>query len=258
MAARAISGQYEPMSARRTLFALAVVPLLIGACSDDSDDGAGDSPSVADGSRSESFKADLALAEAAVLTLQDLPTGWSSKPREEEDGDDEVDEKFADCLDVPVEEVTDSGHPLAESETFVAEDDSEVEAEVGVAPSVEEAADHFDMATSPEYLDCVRAVLPSLMEEAAKDEGGEFEIADASIGPLRIEESGDRSAGFRMALAIETQGLSIDFYYDILFAQVGRASAQVTSMAVFTPPDVGFTQSLLDQMIDRIDPGAVG
>ena len=256
------------MIARTTIAGFGAVLLLLSAAcgDDDSSSDAVDQPVTSvDGAADESengrpdtFEEDLPVAEAAVLTLDDLPVGWSSKPRDdEEEDDDEYDQELADCMDMPVEEFADSGNPKAESETFVAEDDSEVEAEVVIAPTVDEATEDFERATSPEFLDCMREVLPALMEQAAEDEGGEFTIADASIGPLRIEDSGDRSAAFRLTISVEVDAFSVDFYSDILVAQVGRSTAQLSTLSLFSPRDVEFSQSLLDVMVDRIDVDAV-
>ena len=125
-----------------------------------------------------------------------------------------------------------------------------------VAPNVDEAVDDFELATSSEILECIREVLPALMEAAAEDEGSEFTIADASIGPLRIEDSGDRSSAFRLTISVQVDAFSVDIYADILFAQVGRATAQLSTMSVFSPTDISFSQSLLDVMVDRLEEDA--
>ena len=253
------------MIPKRPLVILGTVLLLSAACGDDSSSDASEQPassatepSESEDARSETFDDDLRLAEAAVVTLDDLPVGWSSKPREaEEDEDDEFDQEIADCMDVPIEDITESTNPKAESETFVAEDDTEIEAEVVVAPSVAEATDDFEMATSSKFLECVREVMPAVMEAAADEAGSEFEITNASIGPLQIEESGERSGAFRMSMSVEADSFEVDFYFDILFAQVGRATVQLSTMSLFSTPDVAFGQSLLDTMIERIDVAAV-
>lgn len=250
------------MFTRRIFAVLSSVLLLMAACSNDSSEDTSEEPSEERGSptddtTSNSFDADVEVAEAAVLTLDDLPVGWSSKAREDDDDDDEFDQEFADCLGVPVEEVADSGNPKAESETFVAEDDTEVEAEVVVAATVEEAIADFEQATSEEFLECMREVLPAVMESAAAEEGGEFEIGDTSVGPLRIEDTGDRSGALRLTIAIEAQGMNVDIYIDFLFAQVGRATMQLTAASIFAPADVESSQSLLATMVDRIDAQAV-
>lgn len=243
----------------RTLGVLSTALLLLtAACGSDSssDNGAQPDPQSSEG-QSETFDEDLSVAEAAVLTLDDLPVGWSSEPRQEDGDDDEFDQELADCAGVPVEAITESGNPKTESETFVAEDDTEIEAEVVVAPTVAEAIDNFELATSSEYLECVRSVLPDVMESAAEEAGNEFEITETTIGPLRIEDSGERSAAFRVSMTIENESLSVDAYFDILIAQVGRATMQVSTVSVFSTPDVAFVQSLLNVMVDRIDTAAV-
>lgn len=254
------------MFARRTLAVFGTMLLLFtAACGDDSSPEATDHPAStvddqapeSEDAQPETFDDDLRVAEAAVLTLDDLPVGWSSKPREDDEDDDEFDQELADCMGIPVEEVAESGNPKAESETFLADDDSEVEAEVVIAPTIDEAIEDFELATSPEFLDCTREVLPALMERAAEEEGSEFRIADASIGPLRIEESGDRSAAFRLSISVQVDTFNVDIYADILIAQVGRATMQLSTMSVSSPKDLTFSQSLLDVMVDRIDVNAV-
>jgi hypothetical protein len=251
-------GIMNQMFTKRTLAILGSVLLLTAACSSDSSsDTSGQPASAADEARSETFDADLAVAEAAMLTLNDLPVGWSSKPREEDEDDDEFDQELADCLGVPVEEIAESTNPKAESETFVADDETEIEAEVVVAPTVAEAIDDFEKATSPEFLECMRAVLPALMERAAEEAGSEFKIRDASIGPLRIEDSGERSSALRLSASVEVDSFNVDVHFDLLLAQVGRATMQVSTTSVFSTPDVAFGQSLLDVMVERIDAAAV-
>lgn len=250
------------MFTRRIFAVLTSVLLLTAACSNDSSEDTSEEPreepsSSTDDTRSDSFDVDVEVAEAAVLTLDDLPVGWSSNARDDDDDDDEFDQEFADCLGVPVEEVADSGNPKAESETFVAEDDTEIEAEVVVAATVEEAIADFEQATSEEFLECMREVLPAVMESAAAEEGGEFALSDTSVGPLRVEDTGDRSGALRLTIAIEAEGMNVDFYIDFLFAQVGRATMQLTVASIFAPADVESSQSLLATMVDRIDAQAV-
>lgn len=253
----------EAMFTRRIFAVLSSVLLLTAACGNDSSEDTSEEPSEepsssTDDTRSDTFDADLEVAEAAVLNLDDLPVGWSSKARDDDDDDDdEFDQEIADCLGVPVEEVADSGHPKAESETFVGEDDTEVEAEIVMAPTVEEAIADFEQATSDEFLQCIREVLPAVIESAAAEEGGEFELGEASVGPLRVEETGDRSGALRLTIAIEAEGMSVDAYFDILFAQVGRATMQLSAASIFAPADVESSQALLATMVDRIDAQAV-
>lgn len=258
------------MTPSRTLSVLAAVALLFAAgCGDDddtttpagqttttvadspADDGnSGDNDSTGDQDRA----ADQQIADDAVLTLADMPTGWSSLPRDDDDSDepDEFDEQIAECLDVPVEEVTDSGNPKATSDTFVDADDTEVEAEVVVAPTVDEATEDWERATSQQFLDCIREVLPEAMEASAEEEGGEVEIVDSSIGPLRIDDLGDRSTAFRLTVTVAAEGFEVDVYADLLFAQVGRATAQVSTMSFFSPADITFSQELLQTMVERL------
>lgn len=259
------------MFLRRTLAVFGVLALFLSAagCGDDdtdADTGTNGEPTGTldddtgepSDSASDTYDDDLRVAEAAVLTLNDMPVGWSSKPRDDEEDDDgEFDEQVAECMGIPVEELADSANPKAESETFVAEDDSEVEAEVVVAPTVDEAITDFERATSSQFLTCIREVLPAIMERAAEEEGSEVTITDTSIGPLRIEDSGDRSAAFRLTISVGVDAFNVDVFADILIAQVGRATVQLSAMSFFNPTDVSFSQSLLDTMVDRIDADTV-
>lgn len=248
----------EGMHLRRTLAIMSGALLLATACGDDdaSDEG-GTFGTVAEQPTSEASEADLEVAQSAVLTLNDLPVGWSSKPREADEDDDQFDEQLADCVGVPVEEIAESNDPKAESETFVSEADEEIEAEVVVASTVEQAVAEFDLFTSDAFVGCVREVLPEIMEQAAAEEAGDFTIGDSSIGPLRIEDTGDRSGAMRLTVAIEAEGFSVDAYVDLLFAQVGRATVQLTSTSAFTPVDIGLSQLLLNRMVERVDVEAV-
>lgn len=57
--------------------------------------------------------------------------------------------------------------------------------------------------------------------------------------------------------SVEVDSFKVDVQFDLLLAQVGRATMQVSTTSVSSTPDVTFGQSLLDVMVKRIDAAAV-
>jgi len=63
---------------------------------------------------------------------------------------------------------------------------------------------------------------------------------------------GDRTLVFRITVPIQTRGLSINAYVDLVLASKGRAGAQLTFESVLQPMDAADEQRYTKLVVDRL------
>lgn len=225
---------------------LPVVLLTLVGCAGESDDesdspGAGASASEHSGSAAPSSDpagsaptqeatevgpADQAIADAALLTLQDFPPGWEAAPADDTE-DEESQREIAECVGVDYEDLYGDQFAEAESPDFTSENDEEVSNMVSLAVDEQQAADSFEIAARPEFSECVVDSLTASVEEDDDVEVGEITINQLSFGSY-----GDQTLAFRMTIPLSAEGISIEATGDVVIVRIGRATTQVRSFGV--------------------------
>ena len=247
----------------RWIVSCAAAILLSGGCASESNDA--DRAATNDGAAEEAEaddvavdrEADQAAADAALLTLDDFPSGWQEGPPVPEDDDDEVQADMAECLGIDPDEV-DSGNPRATSPPFVSEDEHEVLVGVTMAPSADEVQERLELLASDEapgcYSDAVQAVVAGNL--LTNDLPAGVEVDDPTVNRLSFDRLGDRSVAFRATLPITFHGLDLALYVDLVFVQVGRAGVSMQFQSELSPFDVDEAARLTQIVVDRVEPAA--
>lgn len=214
-----------------------------------------------DGPSPEFVAAAPGAAEAALITLDDLPAGWSVAPPDE-DEDEDFDLELSDrCEDAYHEDATFSNE-LAEaaSDEFVNADDDSISSEVAVFPNHGTAADTWDtlVADFDECADDVAFALEQYLKRVA-DESNPPEIADAldvdaSFVSLDDPQLGDSSAHWRMSFDMNILGVERRFVTDsYLVLQGGMMGFVAYGTEDGSDPDQGELERLTELMLDRMD-----
>lgn len=250
------------MRLRLLLVLLAAVSLLAGACGDDdtaSDgpaataegDSSPDTDSDAEGGWTEArLSKDQQTLDAAILTLDDMPTGWEQLP---DDDDEDVDqEEIAECVGADADDLYDDEDPEADA-SFGSPDDSQLDVGWTIAATVDRAEFGFETLTSDKALTCLRDVLVDAIED--NDEG--IEVGDVTLNRMSFPRFGDDSTAMRVTVPMTTQGMSVDVFFDAVFVRVGRATGTVTYLSVFTPADAAEVEGYVQETIDKLDADAV-
>ncbi len=240
---------------RRALLVIALV--LVGACSDDGDDRAGEDETTTTEQDSEGDAGgaeDQVIADEAVLTLDDMPTGWEVAPAEDEEEaqaeEDELDEAFAECLDIDVSELQ-SDSPTADS-GFVNSDDEEVTSKVTVSASEAEIQDDIDRFRDETAQGCYVDVVSEVLATRLISSGEDVEIGEITFNELSFEDLGDDSIAFRLTVPLSSEGVDVDLYVDYVIARKGRVAVTNSFQTTFTPFDEAVALELTEIVVDRI------
>ncbi|MGI8684494.1 MAG: hypothetical protein ACR2MO_05300 [Acidimicrobiales bacterium] len=206
----------------RVLGVLLVLALASTACGDDAEkEAATTTTSTTVAEKAEDDADDLALAEAVVLTIDDLPEGveWSSEPADEEE-DDEGGAAFRVCMGLP----PDTGRPSADSPTFSSGDATQVDSSATVAPTAEQIDEDFARLEGPEFVDCAKKQFEAAIGEQS----------DVTFGPLQAERLdfptvGDGATAVRLSTKVETgDGETLPFHFDVVLLKKGRVGMTLT------------------------------
>ena len=170
----------------------------------------------------ESSSDDVALAEAALLRLEDLPPGWAEDASA---GDDEEDESK--CFEEFSQSAVDGAAASADfsNDTFTV---------IGVEDSYGESSD--DMAEGLGALNDDQ-VLNCLRDEMAADEEMP---ATVELNRLSVGDYGDEAVGLRIDFGSDGLGLVVD----AIFVRKGRAGVGFSF--------VGVEDELVDEVISIV------
>ena len=171
--------------------------------------------------------ADLAAAVAALLTLADLPEGWTDTPSAD-DAASEFDARLAEC--VGVGSVT-SPDASAASGTFASSDGSLVVTQrVGIQATEQDARLVIASLTNPDVPGCVAATYTELDAAALSvgtvAEGAE--IGEVTASRLPVGAAGNATQAIRVVIPVTADGAASLLTVDHVFARSGRSLASLT------------------------------
>lgn len=226
----------------RFLASFAAIAILLAGCGDGGDGGGGDATGAdgaeqADQSPAEASDAaevdpaDQAIAEDALLTLQDFPAGWEAAPSDDDD-DREGREEIAACVGVEYEELYGGTTAEASSPDFTSEHDEQVSVAVKVDPDESSMAHAFEIGARPEFRECMAENIAKAVDESLAESGEDAEIGDISINQMSFGSYGDETLAFRMTIPMTAQGFNIDVITEIAIVRIGRAQVNLTSFGV--------------------------
>jgi hypothetical protein len=170
--------------------------------------------------------ADKRAARAALLRLEDMPTGWH-ETSSSDDGDDD-----GGCG--PIEEVRKLTTARAVTEDSFADDSdsSFVDHAVLVFADEETAQRSLERIAGDETRSCVRDTFEDRIEEQVQGED-ETEIGTATVGRLNAEPLGADTQAFRVSIPYDEYGFEQSVVAEIIATRVDRA----LSIATLIEPD---------------------
>jgi hypothetical protein len=186
--------------------------------------------------------ADQLAAEAALLTLQDFPAGWSEVPAEDDDETtDALQRRVAACAGSSGDTLFDFPAKAQTGDFTNPDDDSSVAQTVAIAPSEDEAAAVVAGLTGSDTPTCLDDIYTEFFEaEADLPEG--TSLSNLSVAPLNVTSVGDEVGALRVTATLDVSGLEIDVVTDQVVVRVGRSLAGLTFYSQQSPTS-----------IDRID-----
>lgn len=244
---------------------LTLATLVTAGCADEAD---GDDSSRADvattqpagDQRSDAERQeDEAIAETALLTLDDFPAGWEAVPAEDNEVDDELRADLDRCVEVD-DDGLDQDNPSARSPTFTSSNGEEVVASVSLTPSSGDARRALKILRSDAAPGCyAEALQAQIARNLDSDELPEdVEVGEPTFNRISFESLGDGSVAFRATLPVSVGGFDVDLYADIVFVRVGRAGIQTTFQSEASPFDTDEAVRLTETVVERVSAADVG
>jgi hypothetical protein len=194
----------------------------------DSDTPAGQ-PTITPEDDSAPDPADQAIAEAALLTLQDFPVGWEAAPGEKDDDDRAGRESIAECVGVEYDQLYDDANTEADSPTFTSENDSEVDHSVSLAGDEADMTEAFEIASTPEFRECAAESVREAVAKSSEDSGDDVSVGQISLNELSVGSFGDQTVAYRVTIPIEAEGFSLEAKLEVAIVRVGRAQSNITA-----------------------------
>ncbi len=195
---------------------------------------------------------DQRRAEGALLTLDDVPSGWTA----EADDDDEEDVSESACFEdiqPDLSELTVTGH--AESETFQTES-AWVSSEASVYRTEEEARQAFEGGREALLSDELPACFGDVFAEGLAEEENDVEIkvGEVSAEEVSLEDlAAEENAAVRFEIPLEVDGEPVSAYTEFIGLVEGRTIGSLTTFSFVTPFPADETERLVGTVADRLE-----
>jgi hypothetical protein len=173
-------------------------------------------------------------AESAVLTLDDLPSGWTVAPPGDDGGDASVGDDFVysgEC-DTLNEDEFPGEIASAESADFEGAQSQEVSSTASVFSDeavAQEAFAELDSAFSLCRDQFVAAFEQGLLGEGDQRDFDASQL-EVSLEDLAFPEMGDSTTAYRLAGSMNLEGLLFEFTVDFVFMRAGRMAGGFSYM----------------------------
>jgi hypothetical protein len=177
--------------------------------------------------------ADQAKAQAALLSLSDLPAGWTASPASPSDnsgiGGSGTTAQLASCLGVSPATL-DSNPPVADSPTFSDPNGANtVDDQVSVYPTAAAAAADFSLFSSPKTPACMTQLFngPLKAEFTANLQPGQTLVSVTSAAKP-FPQVADHSGDLQVTFVVATAGLNVKVFLDLILVTKGRSETTLT------------------------------
>jgi hypothetical protein len=202
------------------------------------------------------------FAASALLTLDDLPDGWTETPDDPTDDadDDEILAMIAECSGLDVALLGDQvlGDTKAKSGEFGSPDEiSTVQQSIGFAPDEATALAAIAAIGNAALPDCYEQSLTTLFatefpdEDTTDDQPAELVLGEvvAEFVDLTGIAAADEAVWLRVVAPLTYQAESITQHVDLIFLRVGRVLSNV-ELGGFGEP---FPQDLVDPIMSLVN-----
>ena len=222
---------------RRSSIVLASAVLLLAGCGGDDDDDQAqtiETTTTTADPEEETTTTSGASSDLSdvVVQLEDLPTGWSVSPPE--DDDEATDDEFCEDHD-----------PFNEVEAQDEAESSFQESDFG--PFVASAASQFtDDDEASTIIDAFADAANECQSWTDTDEDGT--VTEYTTTPLSFPDLGDETFAFRLSAASPIG----PFAADIAVVRQGEFTLSIVNAGLGAGPDSALTESLAQTMLDRL------
>src|SRR5688572_17290204 len=208
---------------------------------------------------------EAAIAQSALLTLDDMPSGWTESPTDDDDEQDaETIQRISDCSGLDAALIGDEvlGESQAKSPDLESPDElASVKHTLGFAPDEATATAAMTEIGDDALAPCYEEAMRTTFEEAAVTTDPEDSLPEgmtlAEITMERIDPKvtvgADEAVWYTATATLDFQGQQIEIYLDLLFSRTGRVLSQLEFDGTTTPfpqdlyePTIGAAQAKID------------
>lgn len=224
-----------------------IAALAFSACSDDANTAATTAPPTTTQAPATTAPAttvpavsDAELAQSALLTIDDMPTGWKESPVDDDDAEDARNmQRIAECSGLDANLIGDGvlGDSKAKSPEFDSPDELAATVKHTTGLATDEATATAAMAAigdeklAPCYEDAMRASF----EEASTTSDSSATLPDGmTLTDIAMERTeppfeidADDTVWYSATATLDYQGQAIDIYLDLVFTRTGRVLSQI-------------------------------
>jgi len=177
---------------------------------------------------------DQPIAEAALLTIDDVPTGWTESAVPDE-GDDvaAARQEVRDCYGSGPSGPIDIGGAQAGTGQFESPDDESVKHDVAIGD--EQGAMDLMASLADD------SAFPELLQLALDAANQDFELTDVTVGRLSVAPAGDEVVAYRVDITVMAGDESVDVFSDLVVVRVGRGLSALqfqSSLLPFSATDI--------------------
>ncbi len=172
--------------------------------------------------------ADTATAEAALLTLADLPEGWTETPADD-DASAALTGRLAECAGVEGDEISAADATAATGRFDAAEGTASVSQHVGVLATENEARSVVAFTAEPDVLVCFETVYAELggdLFTATLAEGAQ--VGTPSAARLQVGSVGDATQAIRVIVPVTGDPSVVEMTVDHVLMRSGRSLSTLT------------------------------
>ena len=224
------------VSVRRWFVFLFLGAVLLSGCGDDDEE----TPAQ------PAPKPPQARAEAAVLTLADLPAGWKAFAEADRPDHGPTFEALASCLGVQDPDQDAVG--AAMSPTFVAGLATQVTSKVAYSPSPERAREVASAYTGDKFTGCAQQAFAG---DVTRNAPPGATAKDVQVAPLEFPPLGDSTAAHRVTATIEIMGGSLPLFMDFVAVFEGEAVSRLVFLNPGSPFPAELQRSLTEKVVTR-------
>lgn len=181
-----------------------------------------------------------------VLQQSDFPSGWTSKPHQASPDDASTRQRFFRCIGAIDPTTQQSGD--AHSPDFNQGQLNQASSEAQVLTKESDAADDLAALQGPKTVDCVKGLV---QEAAQKQLPAGTSITDVTAAQLKFPTLKDGSAAVQVSFAVQTGGVNVPIYADIIYFKSGRSLVSLSTVNGGSPMDPKLEESLAQKMADR-------
>ena len=256
-----------------------VLMLTIVSCSDSDDDtaettapeAATEAPSTSASTTTTATTtptvSDAELAQSALLTIDDMPSGWTEAPNDDDDEQDaENIQRISDCSGLDAALIGDEvlGDSKAKSPEFSSPDElASVKHTLGLSPDEATAVAAITEIGDDALAPCYEEAMRTSFEEAAVTTDPSETLAEgltlADISMERIDPpvpvGADDVVWYSATATLDFSGQQLPIHLDLLFTRTGRVLSQIEFDGTTAPfPDelYGPTVAAAQKKIDGI------